>query len=557
MKYKVARIFSWRTFNVFNYFFCAVCCFWQAYQVIIPYFNYEVSIAFVPTWLKELHMPGITICSTIGVTLSQLKQFCPAPGQNVTDERRATCYIKYLRAKSVSELAASGLDFDQVVRIDDRKCLLDYEETNNTHNDFKNDYSLSLFYYPFKCWTLFHVSRFADSSVDFGLGQAPFISESYDRGVQAGSTEKAIEPGEIIRFQLNFTASKKPFNKVRSQAYMYIHPKAAIGRNVFERVNLKKSRDITTDVKIMYYRNLPAPYETDCHNYTHGALSRRKGLDPEAYEHPYLFPVSEEDCFAGCISRAAINSCKCWPPEIPYLRIENETDSTSLCMWGTEDDYESCYGNHVSRCRDRCPTECAYTEYLTSIHSDKMWSDENIDCCGLSSVKILGQIHFTVIYEPKYAFIEILSTVGSIIGAWFGYCFTDVVAVRKCLFATFYRIRDKKRTQLQSDSRNHIRIAKVMLPDSAVKPRRPVYLSPFVDYNVIYSMGGETQAFHDSFIPWYMNKDDASVRYTFTRNVFSIHHINSGARARPVYQFNVNKFVVPARNLPARRLKYY
>lgn len=558
MKYKVARIFSWRTFNVFNYFLCAVCCLWQAYQVAIPYFNYEVSIAFVPTWLTELHMPGITVCSTIGVTLSQLQQFCNLTEIKMNDEARAKCYIDYLKKHSVYELAASGLDFDQIVRLDDRKCLLDYEESNDTHMDFKDDYSLSLFYYPFKCWTLFHVSKFGDASVDFGLGQAPFISESYDSDVQAGSTEQAIEPGEIIRFQVNFTSGEKPFNKVTSQAYMYIHPKAAIGRNVFERVNLKKSRDITTDVKIMVYKNLPAPYETDCHNYTEGALARRRGLDPEEYEHPYEYPISEEDCFSGCISRAAINSCKCWPPEVPYLMVENKTDSMSLCMWSSEHDFASCYGDHISVCRDRCPTECAYTEYLTSIHSDKMWSNKNIDCCGLSSVKILGQIHFTVSYEPKYVFIEILSTVGSIVGAWFGYCFTDVVAVRKSLFATLYRMKERKTTGTRSKSRNVATLAKVNSSDSAaLKPRRPVYASPFVDYNSMYSIGRKTPNFRDSFIPWYMNKDDPSVRYTFTRNVFSIHHINGGARARPVYQFNVDKFFFSARSVPARRSKYY
>lgn len=565
MKCKVTEIFSWRTFNVFNYFFCCVCCLWQSYQVIIPYFQYEVSIAFVPTWLTELHMPGLTICSTIGVTLTQLQIFCDLIGSNVTDDTRATCYIKYLKNNSVYELASNGLDFDQFVRLDQRKCLLDYDESNNTHNDFKDDYSLSLFYYPFKCWSLFHVSRFGDPSIEFGYGEAPFISESYDDDSLDSSSEQAIEPNELLRFQINFTSSEKPFEKITSQAYMYIHPKSAIGRNVFERVNLKKSRDITTDVKIMFYRNLPAPYETDCHNYTQAALNRRHGLDPETYEHPYLFPLSEEDCFSGCISRAAIKSCNCWPPEIPYLMVQNTTNSPSLCMWTTEHDFSTCYGDQINSCRDRCPTECAYTEFLTSIHSDKLWIDENVDCCGLASVKILGQIHFTVIYEPKYVFIEILSTVGSIVGTWFGYCFADVVAVRKYLLATFYQVKEKKKSETSLNTMNSSKISSKTIYKSKDKsidlhgwrPRRPVYRYPFVDYLTIYSSTRKIHESHDSFIPWYMNKDDPSVRYTFTRNILSIHHINGAARARTIYQFNVNKSFPSERDVDARRLKYH
>ena len=555
---------SWQVINVANYIICTVCCFIQVYQVALLYFTYDMDMSVVPGWIERLNMPGLTLCSSIGVSYSELEKSCsmePSRGSNLTnrqiDELRAQCYISHLKDTNLNEILSNGLDLDQFLRKQGRKCLLDEGHEGHFCQSLKEDNSIISFFYPYRCWTLFHLitspdisSSHENTSVEYGVTQAPYMLGylSYD----AETSQRPIRPGEILRLQLNFTDSEKTFLSQTSHAYVYVHSNAAIGNNDFNRVRLSKGRFISTHLTIEDYNLLPPPFETKCINYTHLLVSAGKESRSEL-THPYREPQSHQDCLSGCMSKWTVSKCNCWPPEVPYVSMNvnssqsgqerkgpGQFDQVPLCFWDVVHNFTSCYQTFGAKCRASCPSDCSIRMYKAFAASDSSWPSKRASrefanftqCCGLLSVMYEGDIFITTTYIPKYTFIQLLSTVGSIVGAWFGYCFADIIPFRKYLFQLVKRVRKKNSIKHFSGKRSasSTRQSDHSMVNGNLR-RRNEKKDPTIPITLLMTRNNQhmrasvsklvdKMEMNDHLlwrIPWYMNRYDPLIQYTFCR----------------------------------------
>ena len=113
---------------------------------------------------------------------------------------------------------------------------------------------------------------------------------------------------------------------------------------------------------------LPPPFDTQCFAYV---LNNKPKYSETNYTHPYLdAPLSQQDCLNGCLAKRSIQTCKCWPPEVPFLLGFDDhplIDNTKWCDW-KQDAIENgttwkqlflrCFVEHEPFCNAACPRDC-------------------------------------------------------------------------------------------------------------------------------------------------------------------------------------------------------
>lgn len=559
-KNNVKSLLTWNVISVINYIICCVFCFGQIYQVTSLYFTYDVNVSIFPQWMTHLHMPGMTFCSSIAVKYSDLQDYCKF-GSNDTntnttmsdeeiDELRAKCYQEYLTKVPLHTILSKGLDFDELVRLQNRKCLLDRDHQGFFCKSLKKTFTIKSFYYPNRCWTLFHElqtpniqSNSENTSIEFGTLQSPYTLGYLT--LDAEMSQRPIRPGEVIRVQLNFTESENIFIARRLNNYVYFHTNKAVVKSEYNRIVIRKGRSISSQLSIDNYILLPTPYSTHCFNYTKMLID--KGLDPYNLKHPYYQPLSSQDCLSGCMALSAAKKCNCWPPEVPFVETDDmssfkDITDKPLCMWDNLHNFTFCYSSSAPNCYKKCHLNCKIAFFRASVASDSRWPAKDAPkefgkfskCCGLFSAKYVGEIELTTLYEPKYSFIEILSTVGSTVGAWFGYCCIDVIALRKYLVNSWIKFQGKRKNSIENNysfstspyNKLYFNSNDNSSANSLMKRRRrlPVlYNSPLTVHDQIQAnLSLFLQQIRDKEylmkqIPWYMNRKDPLVQYTYIR----------------------------------------
>ena len=216
---------------------------------------------------------------------------------------------------------------------------------------------------------------------------------------------------------------------------------------------------------------LPYPYDTNC--FTYSATNKASHVDRNPAKlapHPFFSkPLSQNDCVFGCLGRKTLETCNCWPPEIPYVSSEFyaevvKTDTIKLCDWIKKGDalnksrslktgndsqangiivFNTCFSNSemVSSCNRKCPRECnksrikARIQYWTWPSQERIQyapKDDRIqlmkyqNCCAVISVRLSNNEVTSYTYAPKHESVEFISYVGGIISLYLGFTFIAI-----------------------------------------------------------------------------------------------------------------------------------
>jgi hypothetical protein len=198
----------------------------------------------------------------------------------------------------------------------------------------------------------------------------------------------------VINFKIKFNTSDFPDIKFLR---LIVHPSDQMVGSPYRRRNVQLSTNVSKDITFRrtLIHSLPAPYFTDCRNYSDMKYN------------------SKTDCLNECLISSTKEMCNRWPGEvfapksvelkfIPNFLIEN--------CFGNKT-YDSCY----RKCRFNDCTE----EFVTTLEIDsKVWINES----QTNEFYLWFPLEHDYIYEyvPKFAFVEFLNYIAGIISLWFG-----------------------------------------------------------------------------------------------------------------------------------------
>lgn len=222
------------------------------------------------------------------------------------------------------------------------------------------------------CFTLFHRSHsdvLSDIAIQSGLSQSPVIRGNGE-AVDLDIAEQPFHPNEVVRLKVNFSRDEYTTLNDPVSGYVVIHDdeEAPPVR--------EKSFVIYPGFYYEFYLTkqsehlLPYPYSTDCVTY------EQEDIDEDSDEdiNEYLYhPLSKENCLIGCMAQKTMNSCLCWPPELPFVTgsdPEAEENQMKLCDWNvgpTEGNitkpentswFRFCFTQNEQQCNQNCKSDC-------------------------------------------------------------------------------------------------------------------------------------------------------------------------------------------------------
>lgn len=79
---------------------------------------------------------------------------------------------------------------------------------------------------------------------------------------------------------------------------------------------------------------LPAPYFTDCRDYKQPSPEQgQSSANKSSSNILFSAPSSKNNCIIGCIAKKTIETCNCWPPELPFLYTGQDNLSVNSLKW--------------------------------------------------------------------------------------------------------------------------------------------------------------------------------------------------------------------------------
>jgi hypothetical protein len=536
----------WKIVYFLFFVICLLGATSQIGKLLDIYFRYLTSVAVSIQSMTSITLPGITFCSSIGVRrsglesmdgfkeeLSCMKRSMENQNETLTSKKNQELldkyYYKVLDQMPIDSLIHEGLNFSEFVNILETKCALDdafngkgiRNKTSAQCRNHINEEYIETFQGTSICWTLFHdsiKSELRDVVVPSGDNQSPvFINdvmdgtkpdsknskkktkiltieeenqedgEEYEGGEE--SEDQPIQPLEIIRFMINFTQSESVKLDKPALGSVSVHDTDQIRLGRLQSTKLKPGFYYEIYIEQQESQLLEAPYETNCYPYNRRRVEylqerKGKGLSP----HPLiLFPLSSSDCLYGCLGNETVKKCKCWPPEIPYVKSKGYNkgfssrfmnESLQLCSWykkggpelitspmDAEDAAMSAFFNclaspsMIQMCKTQCQQSCSRTR-VKSTTQERLWpSDERIKyapssqvpalrqyrrCCSVVSVRLSSSEYTLYSYTPKYETIEFISYVGGIVSLWLGFTFIGIFDYLKYIVKLFVRKRKER-----------------------------------------------------------------------------------------------------------------
>ena len=419
-----------------------VCLGIALYQVAILvdlFFKYPVTVSISTEMKKQLKFPGITLCTSDGISASEFTMNHGQAYENLTLARlmelnltaNATLplfdrqeilnnmYSNFILNTDLPDLVIKSLNFTDFVL--EAKCA----NSDATQQDCKHvleESFLETFQGKFMCWTMFHGSQLHKvaqfrSAGPSGYKQSAFLLPV--TGLSFNSLNLTIEPREVVRFLVNLTATESIALDTFAHGIISVHDDDAIRLNRRQSLILEPGFMYEIYIEEQHFNYLPSPYKSRCYPYVLNNLPKY-GTGKECVHQFLDYPLSRSDCFYGCMAKKAIKNplCGCYPPDIPYLRkdpscsydyvspdrkagntpmsLEREQEKVSekACHWversipngksvpeiikQATDEFQKCFGNNEDECMATCPLDCSLEQVATEIQSISWPSDKEI-----------------------------------------------------------------------------------------------------------------------------------------------------------------------------------
>lgn len=407
----------------------AVCMSVAMYQVgilIDLFFKYPVTISISYERLKELEFPGVTLCTSDGISAKVIMEYNDGLYDSLVQSRKESLnldsnaslpmyhqqeilnlvYSNFVTMTDLPDLVVKSINFTNFVLA--ARCASSDTGKQDCIDVLKRSL-LETFQGNYMCWTMFHESQDSmsyldEASIPAGYRQSAFMIP--DKGFSFNSLNSTIEPREVVRFLVNLSASDPIQLDSDGYGIISVHDRDTI------RLNRRKSLIIRPGFRYEIYfaeqvfKALQAPYKSRCYPYVvnHAKVYSN---DSKCVHQFFEYPLSRSDCFYGCMAMNSVTNsdCVCYPPDIPYLRKDpscsydyiargrgggNEGEkegggstivNEKACNWVRRsmptgksvpeiirvatNEFHQCFGNNEDDCMETCPMDCSEANVLT------------------------------------------------------------------------------------------------------------------------------------------------------------------------------------------------
>lgn len=190
-----------------------------------------------------------------------------------------------------------------------------------------------------------------------------------EQKIDSDVSEDAIQPSEVIRFKINFNIKESTNMNEPSSGEIDIHDPTIIPSIRSKSINIQPGKYYEIYIQEQVSQLLEAPYRSKCINYKDQNLWQYRN---DKWPHPTTqAPLSHEDCMVGCLGKSTYLKCRCWPPEVPFVRVSNDVEyaarGAQLCDWRDGQNkstdvalarFTKCFANFESECNNKCHLDC-------------------------------------------------------------------------------------------------------------------------------------------------------------------------------------------------------
>ncbi|KAH9516068.1 amiloride-sensitive sodium channel [Dermatophagoides farinae] len=460
MKSYKKKIISY-TLKTIAYTFCAIGCAYQVISIINLYFSFPTTVFSFIEIMDRLELPAITLCTNNLIMLNKMK--CIDPKFNQSWTKLMELSQQNLFYSNQTRLLKQKLIDHTIRKLMDQLPVYDFSQLGTEWNDLLTNRYFKCATDPYNvdkkcidhsnviqsaqelgnCFTVFRRSEnrtLKEIAIKSGISQSPVIRGVED-SLNLEIADQPFHPNEVFRMMINFSLDQRTTLNEKVMGHLAIH----------DENELPPIRNRNFIVYPGYYyefyiskesgKYLPSPYVTDCVNYDR----EKSHMDKSESQ---IRVMSRETCIMDCIAKQTINLCKCWPPELPFIVLDQNNSNNHLkwCSWrdGTNivgdnsskerNWFHFCFANHEKRCKNLCKIECKSDSYEI-LRQSVIWpSQERIDhskkydmtlrkCCTLISIRFWSSEQSIQDYQPKYEFVEFISYFGGLLSIWLGFSF--------------------------------------------------------------------------------------------------------------------------------------
>jgi hypothetical protein len=200
----------------------------------------------------------------------------------------------------------------------------------------------------------------------------------------------------IINFEITFNTSDSPDVKYFRLMVHSPHQKV---ESPYRRKNIQISQNLLKDItfKSVSIHSLPAPYETNCRNYSKfGYFSKR-------------------DCINQCLISLAKKRCNQWPGDVFASNSVNQSFLPNFLINKCLGEISEKYCNHKCQYND-CIEEILTVEELNNF--DEKFAEKYVFYLWFPLSH-----DYRYEYKPTFTFVEFINYIGGIISLWFGLSF--------------------------------------------------------------------------------------------------------------------------------------
>ncbi|KAH9521784.1 amiloride-sensitive sodium channel [Dermatophagoides farinae] len=513
---------------------CIIGCMVQIISIVNIFFGYPAIVFVNIHQMDRLTLPGITICNNNRVMRSKLNAYDAkfAYKWNVlmnrtTNNHQFKLYQQrlidnlirsMLTNLTVSEFMSFGNTADDFLDVDFFRCASD-----KNHPDKKCIYLSNLFTTAQEhgnCFTLFHKSNstmLETISIESGLSESAVVRGLNNESVDIEMSMKPFAPNEILRFRVNFEEDEYTTLNEPISGRFIIHDNSQIA------VIREKSYRIKPGKYYIFYiskytdRLLPAPYVTDCRDYdvynnnnnsnnnnnadghkmmtnsnnnnisndSLQMLQNQQSMEKTEESNNLLFraPASKANCVIGCMARKTIETCNCWPPELPFLfnaQLNASENQLKWCDWrekppikkwqdksSNQTWFQYCFNKHEDECNSHCKSDCRIDRYRIISEEIEWPSKERIEhtddndlrrlksCCAVISIRYWSAEQKINQYKPRFEIAEFTSNIGGLLSMWLGFSLFGFYNLNEKFFVRLWRhcmgIKQQQNTTTRND----------------------------------------------------------------------------------------------------------
>ncbi|XP_027194316.2 uncharacterized protein LOC113789029 [Dermatophagoides pteronyssinus] len=511
---------------------CIIGCMVQIISIINIFFSYPAIVFVDIHQMERLTLPGITICNNNRIVRSKLNAYDAKFAykwnllmNRTTNNHQFKLYQQrlidnlirsMLTNLTVSEFMSFGSTANDFLDVDFFRCASD-----KNHPDKKCIYLSNLFTTAQEhgnCFTLFHKSNSTELemiAIESGLSESAVVRGLNNESVDIEMSMKPFAPNEIIRFRVNFAEDEYTTLNEPISGRFIIHDNSQIA------VIREKSYRIQPGKYYIFYlskytdRLLPAPYVTDCRDYdvynnnnnndnnknnndkndnymmadsNNDSLKmiqqqqqQNNQQEKETLESNNLLfrePSSKANCVIGCMARKTIETCNCWPPELPFLfnpELNASENHLKWCDWRekppikkwldhklpNETWFQYCFNKHEDECNGQCKADCRIDRYRI-VSEEIEWpfkeriehTDDNDlrrlkSCCAVISIRYWSAEQKINQYKPRFEIAEFTSNIGSLLSMWLGFSLFGFYNLNEKFFVRLWRHCMNERPQQQ------------------------------------------------------------------------------------------------------------